>query len=448
MSPRITLTTGLVAAAMLAPSAAEAAPARIAGGQPLVTQLAVDDERTLWVAKSRLYSRAHDGSTRAVAVVEADNPYGDDSFYAAGSRVVRLEASGSRAMVVEVFFDELAGKMGEGRSGVSASLIDLASGRQTFVQGCSTQMDAALAGTLLITSGCTAEPGQEAVPVQLRDLTQDQPPVRLADRATRVDAAGRKVAWLEDRVITVLDADSGIRRNVDTTPLGPGPIEGWELAPDGAVAIAIGDRVALAPLGSPPRVIGRPGSMEALAFASGQVVVSVQKSKRLGNESPYELVALRSDGAARVLARGGAFGALEAHGNRLAYSSLTCVEPDLSSLWVQPLTDQVASGLPGSKCRLQLSEEASIDKRRRIRWSAACPNPVPARRGERCSISVRARIGSHQLGRRQRSIRNNDDAMFRWSLPRRLARAKQMRVTVVATMRGRTVRGSEVVSLD
>lgn len=246
----------------------------------------------------------------------------------------------------------------------------------------------------------------------------------------------------------MLDADSGIRREVDTTRLGAGQIAAWELAPDGAVAIAIGDGVALAPEGSPPRLLGRPGSIEAWAFANGQVVVSVQKSESLGMESPYELVAFRPDGATRVLARGGAFGAVEADGNRLAYSSLTCVEPDVSSLWVQPLTDRVASTLRGSSCGLQLSEDASIDNRRWIRWTTACPNAVPARRGERCSISVRARIGSHRLGRRrQRSVGANDDAAFRWSLPRRLAGAKRMRVTVVARMRGRTVRGSELVSL-
>jgi hypothetical protein len=436
------------------PGTALAAPARIASDQAGVSAIALQGDEVVWTAGGRLYRRTADGRIHKVRRVEQFNRSEPGSFYASGSRVVHMDVSGSTAVVVENFWDELASKLGDRDMGSVAYLVDLAGGGRTIIEPCATHGDAALAGSVLVTSGCA---GEEAG-VQLRDLAHPaEPPQKLADAAAAVRAAGRAVAWLTGRRITVMDVDGGTRREIDIAPFVPADEPGlpptpvvWALDGDGGVALASSAGVVLAPAdGSAPQSIAALEGITAVTFtgATGVGVVVGPSLLSGGFEGLGQVMTVSRDGSRRVLARGGWNSALDADGGRLAYSSLAC-HPSTFDLWIQTAEDVGTADVSRKRCPLALRGEGTISRRGRVSYTVDCPILIPSpSRTERCTVTVRARVGHHGLGLRRTPSSAGDSADLRWRVPQRLRGTRRMHVKVTVKMRGRVLRRSRTVRL-
>lgn len=255
-----------------------------------------------------------------------------------------------------------------------------------------------------------------------------------------------------------MNADTGLRRVIDTAPLGPGELRPWALDADGTVAFAIdrsgsfeplGTELGIAPAdGSAPRIIARPGIVRALDFAAGRVAAVVRPATVSDALGEHRITTFSpADGTARVLARGGPIPALDAAGARVSYSSLACY-PARFAVWTQPAADGGGANVARRTCPLALDDLATVFRGRRIRYDVECPTLVPTRPRERCAISVRARIGRRDLGRRRSGTMGaGDSAALHWAVPAAARGARRMRVTVSVTMRGRVIRGARNVRL-
>ena len=132
----------------------------------------------------------------------------------------------------------------------------------------------------------------------------------------------------------------------------------------------------------------------------------------------HEVVTLSpSDGLAPALARGGPVSALDADGDRPAYSSPACY-PGRFEVWRQSARDGGTADFSRRTCPLVLDDTANVVRSRRVRYDVACPTLIPTRPRERCSISVEARIGRPRLGRRRSATMTAGDlATLRWPCP-------------------------------
>jgi len=440
-----------------------------AGGSP-ATSIAVHQTRAtlptlfdgglLWTTGFDVGRLRYASSTGAVRTVRKVGSYHAEGGYAGGARVERVEASGRRAVLVEVGWDELADKMGDdGPHGSTAYVVDLQTRKRTVVETCPTLGTAAIDGSLLVTSGCATSDGS----VRVRDLDRPELPARrLSDAAEHVDIAGRFVAWSAGPIISVHDLRDGTQRDIDTRDYRSATGEtlsrpesarpgSWDVDADGGLAWKMStggagspfpEDVVVAPAdGSHPRRIAS-GHFGALVLREGKIA-TVRTDNR--PDGLAEVLVLPLGGGEREIARVGVAApdgpSVDFDGRRVAYTAQGCWEN--RSVWTRALDAPGVHTVTVDRCPVRVGNPTTVDpKHRGLGLEVGCPELVPTRSRDKCVITISGRVAGHRLPKRTTTT-TAPSGYSEWRLPRSVVKKRPRRVHAKITVktRGGTTRG-------
>jgi hypothetical protein len=459
--PALVLSLALLAAPTAA-GADASLPGSYDGALSLAGGPVLGGDRVAWAAQTPWIAANEDDEHQSVALYSAPLAGGaparlaqvaqlsDDGEYREGTAFGALFGSPGHLAWTTVVVDDAASKYGFDPVapfrlwllGAGGKPVALCSGDSAVGVGAFVTAGLSLAGDELGISGCSGAPG-----VNVRDLSRPgSADVALATGGGPVRLAGGYAAWRTSTGFEILDRPTGTATAIglEHVPL-PGPVEDFDVAPDGVLAVAGG---TVDPLAGVPTQPGHPftawaspadpqwhvASVPGLVRAAGIRVrggrIAVMTAAPSGSQLQLRLVAL--SGAQSIAVQGAFEPGFDFDGTSVAWAGPAC-----EALVVHVTRADATAAPPVTHgCPVALDAASVRVKRRVAELRVHCPAPSPARATDVCKGTARAAgVGAGSF-----RVRAGTNGRARFTLTARAARtlARRHRLTVTLAVRSAT----------